>query len=181
MYITWILTTSQPGHTMWDAVIKMLLVLCRLFTPGIYNRKFSQQQYHHLYIRGVTGKFFWVGKVIFPDFFSWHEILFPSRKFPFCWTQNKFWCFGEKKVLSSFVTFPPSIFNFPSSLLQFSFFSSQFSPLFPFFLASFFPGRSAQISRSQVSGGGGGGALSPACYATALYSFMCGLCFIDEY
>ena len=51
-----------------------------------------------------------------------------------------------------FVTFPPSIFNFPPSLLQFSFFSSQFSPLFPISLP-LFPGRSAAISWSEVSGG----------------------------
>ena len=39
---------------------------------------------------------------------------------------------------------------FPPSLLQFSFFSSQFSPLFP---CLFFPNTSAKISRSEVSAG----------------------------
>ena len=51
----------------------------------------------------------------------------------------------KKKSSPHFVTFPLSIFNFPPSLLQFSFFSSQFSHLFPFLL-DFFP-------RSEVSGG----------------------------
>ena len=37
------------------------------------------------------------------------------------------------------------ISNFQPSLLQFSFFSSQFSPLFPFFLPSFFPKRQHKI------------------------------------
>ena len=62
----------------------------------------------------------------------------------------------KKKKRSSpfFITFPSSISNFPPSLLQFSFFSSQFSPLFLFFLASFFPDTSAKTSRSEVSGGG---------------------------
>ena len=53
----------------------------------------------------------------------------------------------KKKKRSSphFVTFPPS-------LLQFSFFSSQFHT-FSFFPCLFFPGRSAEISRSEVGGG----------------------------
>ena len=48
---------------------------------------------------------------------------------------------NKKKQKSSphFVTFPPSNFNFKLSFLQFSFFSPQFSSLFPFFLTSFFP------------------------------------------
>ena len=52
----------------------------------------------------------------------------------------------EKRSTPHFVTFPPS-------LLQFSFFSSQFSPLFPFFLASFFPGMSAEIFPVRSLGG----------------------------
>ena len=43
---------------------------------------------------------------------------------------------NKRRSSAHFVTFPPYIFNFPPSLLQFFFFSSQFSPLFPFFLAS---------------------------------------------
>ena len=44
---------------------------------------------HHSVGRGVTGKFFWVGKVTFPDFFSGMKCFFPGRKFPFWYTQNK--------------------------------------------------------------------------------------------
>ena len=33
--------------------------------------------------RGVTRKFFWGGQSNFSWFFSWHEMLFPGRKFPF--------------------------------------------------------------------------------------------------
>ena len=81
----------------------------------------------------------------------------------------------KKKVLTSFqnfscfhfkfFTFSPSLYNFPSFLLNFYPFT-----LFPFFPCLFFPDRSTKISRSEVSGG----ALCPpaplpACYATALY------------
>ena len=74
------------------------------------------------------------------------KCFFPIENFHFDRPKKNF--SGFKKW--HFVTFPPSIFNFPPSLLQFSFFSSQFSPLFP---CVFFPGRSAEISRSEVSGG----------------------------
>ena len=97
-------------------------------------------------------------------------MFFPGRKFPFWYTQNKFPSFlkvkrkkrrrrrrskkkkkkkKKKKGPHLFLylynfSYPTSISNFPSSLLQFSFFSSQFSPLFTFFVASIrkqkFPG-----------------------------------------
>ena len=44
----------------------------------------------------------------------------------------------KKKSSPHFLTFQPSIFNFPPSFLQFPFFSSQFSPLFPIFPCLFF-------------------------------------------
>ena len=47
--------------------------------------------------RGVTGKFFWGGKVIFPDFFPGVKCFFPGRKFPFWYTQNKFDSFWKVK------------------------------------------------------------------------------------
>ena len=61
----------------------------------------------------------------------------------------------KKKKRSSplFIAFPTSVSNFSPSLLQFSFFSSQFSPPFPLFPLFFFPNTSAKISRSEVSGG----------------------------
>ena len=97
-----------------------------------------QGRNRHIFLRAQSN-FSW--------FLSQCEMFFPGRKFPFWYTQNKFRSFSKvkskkkKKKRSSplFITFPTPISNFPSSLLQFSFFSPQFSPLFPFFLASFFP------------------------------------------
>ena len=64
----------------------------------------------------------------------------------------------KKRSCSHLLTFPPSI-------LQFSFFSSQFSPLFPSFLASFFP-----VGQQKFPGQKSLGALCPlpppVCYAT---------------
>ena len=112
--------------------------------------------------KGVTGKFFWGGKVIFPDFFPGVKCLFPSRKFPFWYTKNKF--LWKKKVLSSFWNYfthfemwkakkkkkrsSPHLGTFPSFHFQVSFFSSPFS----IFSLPLFPGRSTEISQSEVSG-----------------------------
>ena len=105
---------------------------------------FSNKIYHHswwtrIVCRGVTGIFFWGGKLIFPDFFPRREMLFPGRKFP-----------------PFFVTFPPSIYNFPPSLFRFSFFWS----ISPVFLASLFP-ICQEISRSSEVGGGEHSAPAP--------------------
>ena len=106
--------------------------------------------------KGVTGKFFWGGKVIFPGV----KCFFPVENFNFGRPKTNFSSFWKvrrkkkkKKASSYFVTFPPSIFNFPPSLLQFSFFFFSIFTPFPFFFFAFFPGRSAEISRSDVSGG----------------------------
>ena len=118
--------------------------------------------------RGVTGTFFWGCKVIFPEFFPGVKCFFPVENSHFGRPKTNFRRFQsekkrkeeeeeeeEKKRASTlFITFPTSIFIFQrSSLFQFSFFSSQFSPLFPFFPCLFFPDTSAKISRSKVSGG----------------------------
>ena len=106
--------------------------------------------------RGVTGIFFWGGKVIFPDFFSGVKCFFPVENFHFGTPKTNFHRFRKKKKKRSsplFITFPTSISNFPPFLSQFSFFSSQFSPLCPFFPCLFFPDTSAKISRLEVSGG----------------------------
>ena len=122
--------------------------------------------------RGITGIFFWGGKVIFPDSFPGVKWFLPVKishfgrsKTNFCrfqmWKAQKIKSTKKKKrerKSSSplFITFPTSISNFPPSLLQFSqfsFFSSQFSPLFPFFPCLFFPNTSAKLSRSEISGG----------------------------
>ena len=90
-----------------------------------------------LWPRGITGKVFWGGKVIFPDFFpSWNAV-FPVENFHFGRPKISFSHFEKWKKKSSspyFGTFPPSIFNFH---LPFDNFPSQFPPPFPFFLASF--------------------------------------------
>ena len=123
--------------------------------------------------RGVTGKFFWGGKVIFPDLFPG---FFPVEDFHFGCPKITFrrfekWQARKKMVLSSFSnSFPSFIFNFQSSILQFSFFSSRIFPLFHFFPCLFFPGRSAKISLSEVSGGYSAPCPyppPPSCYATA--------------
>ena len=85
-------------------------------------------------------------KSFFLIFFPGVKCFFPVENFHFGRPKTNFSGFekweGKKKKKGSsphFVTFPPSIFNFPPSLLHISFFSSQFSPLFPFFLLSFIP------------------------------------------
>ena len=119
--------------------------------------------------RGITGIFSWGGKVIFPCFFPGVKCFFPAENSHIGRPKTNSVVFkSEKQKKRSsplIITFPTSISKFPPSLLQFSFFSYQFSPffpssllnspLFPVFLASFFPDTSAKISRSEVSGGGG--------------------------
>ena len=58
----------------------------------------------------------------------------------------------KKKSSPHFGTFPSFHFQFPPSLLQFSFFSSPFSPFF-IFPYLFFPSRWTEISWSEVCGG----------------------------
>ena len=74
-------------------------------------------------------------------------ICFLPVDFPFCTPKNKFQWFQNMK--SKDHTSSPSIFNFPPSLSQFSFFSSPFS----LFLCLYFPGRLAKISQWKTSGG----------------------------
>ena len=123
--------------------------------------------------QGRNRKIFLGGQSHFSWLFPGVKCFFPVENFHFrsfllFWkVKSKKKKKKKKKVLYSFSNFPllPSIFNFPPSLLQFSFFSSPFPPpLFPFFPCLFFPGRSAKISRSEVSGD----TLPPppACYAT---------------
>ena len=103
-------------------------------------------------VRGVTGIFFWGGKVIFPDFFPGVKCFFPVENSHFGRPKTNFRRFqkwkAKKKKRSSplFLTF--SCFHF-----QFSTFSSQFSPLFPFFLASFFPIRQQKFPGQKSLGG----------------------------
>ena len=122
--------------------------------PHYRYTKFCERQAHRP--KGVTSIFFWGGKVIFPDFFPDVKCFFPvensdfgrpkkNSKTNFCrfqkWkAKKKKKKKKKKKDLTSFYNFSTSNSNFPPSLSQFSFFSSQFfSPFLPFFLASFFP------------------------------------------
>ena len=84
--------------------------------------------------------------------------------------------FLSKKFLSSFCNF--STFNFQFSTFPFTIFLlflSIFTP-FPIFPCLFFPGRSAEISRTEVSRGTLPGPLPPppACYATDNVTIMKG-------
>ena len=71
-------------------------------------------------------------------------MLFPGRKFSILVDPKQISVVFEsekqkekKGVLTSFISFPTFISNFPPSLLQFSFFSPQFSPLSLFTLTLF--------------------------------------------
>ena len=107
--------------------------------------------------RGVTGIFFWRGKVIFPDFFPGVKCFFPVENSHLVDIKQIFVVFKSEKQKTNkqtnktkqkqkknpsplFITFPTYISNFPPSLLQFFFllFLSIFTP-FPFFPCLFFP------------------------------------------
>ena len=107
-------------------------------------------------VGGVTGIFFWGDTVIFPDFFPGLNSFFLIENFHFGTPKTDFrhfekWKAEKKSPLLILEFFPTSIFNFPPSLLQFSFFYSPFPPS-PFFPCCFFPDRSDEISQSEVSG-----------------------------
>ena len=114
--------------------------------------------------RGVTGNFFWWGKVIFPDFFPDVKCFFPVGNFHFgrpktnCGHFVKWKAKKKKKSSPHFETFPSFHFQFSIFLL----FSSNFPP-FSFFPCLFFPGGWQEISPSEVFGGHS----APTCYATA--------------
>ena len=48
--------------------------------------------------REVTGKFFWGGKVVFPDFFPGVKCFFPVEKFPFGRPKTNFRHFQKSKA-----------------------------------------------------------------------------------
>ena len=105
--------------------------------------------------RGVTGKFFLRGQSNFSWSFSrWKiSILVAPKQILVVFKSEKQKKKKRKGPLLIFELFPPSIFNFPPSLLQFFFFSSPFPPPpFSLFPSLFFPDRSAKIPRSEVSG-----------------------------
>ena len=131
--------------------------------------------------RGVTGIFFWGGKVIFPDFFPGVKCFFPVESSHFGRPKTNFRRFQKwkqkknktkqkkkkkKRSLPLFMTFPTSISNFPPSLFPFSFFSPQFSPLFPFYPYLFFSRYITKNFPVRSLWGGHSAPLPPACYAT---------------
>ena len=100
--------------------------------------------------RGVTGIFFWGGKVIFPDYFPSVKCFFPVENSHFGRPKpniHHFQKWEKKKVLTSFYNF--SFFHFQFStfpftifLLFFSIFSPFPLPLFSQYVSKNFPVRS---------------------------------------
>ena len=128
----------------------------RVIWPSVLIiRRGLQPSETYLWVRGVRGKFSEGAKSFFL-IFSRREMLFPGRKFPFLDPKSK-------KVLSSFCNF-----SFPFSIFHLSFFNFISFSIPPFFFPCLsFPGRTADISRSEVSGEHY--APSPrACYAAGL-------------
>ena len=111
-------------------------------------------------IRGVRGIIFRGGKVIFPDVFPGLRCFFPVEYSHFGRATTNFSGFEKWKVkkkkkkkkkglcsASRFHVFQPSISNFPTSLLQFSFFSFHFLfslPLFSRYVSKNFPVKSVR-------------------------------------
>ena len=115
--------------------------------------------------RGVTGIFFWGGKVIFPDFFPGVKWFFPVKISHFGRSKTNFCRFQmwkkkkkkkrekEKHLFLELFLLPFQIFhlpfynfhNFPSFLLN-------FHPFSLFFLASFFPIRQQKFPGQKSLG-----------------------------
>ena len=116
------------------------------------------------YMQGRNRKIFLRGQNHFSWFFPGVKCFFPVENFHFGWPKTNFSGFGfekwqakrkkkerkkKKGPLLIFVTFPLSMFHFPFTI----FLLSSIFTLFPFFPCLFFPGRSAEISQSEVLGG----------------------------
>ena len=138
-------------------MFKLLVGFYFLFTSfqiTIYWRSADNQgRNRHIFLRGAKP---------FSSFFPCVKWVFSRLKVPILVDPKQIFLVfkSEKQKKGSsplFVTFPTSISNFPPSLLQFSFFSCQFSSLFHFFLASFFPIRQQKFPDQNSRGGGGGG------------------------
>ena len=148
------------------------------FDPVETLWKYCPTNYCQL-VGGVTGKFFWGGKVIFPGFFHGVKYFYPVENFHFGRLKTNFCPFekwkakkkkkkkkGEEKkmVFSSFLELlPPSIFNFPPPFSNFpSFLHSIFS------LPLFFPVGQQKFPDQKSLGALCPPAPPPACYATAI-------------
>ena len=146
------LTICTAGGKHKDLTLRMEKYKGTLLCFYFYTNTHKWPAYKGKPNRGVTGKFFWRGKVIFPGFFSRRKMLFPRRKISILVHPKQISAVlksekKRKKNLSSFWDF---------SLLPFPIFHLPFYN-FPFFLLHFslplFPGRSAEISLSEISGG----------------------------
>ena len=110
--------------------------------------------------RGVTGKIFRGGKIIFPDFLPGVKCFFPVENFHFGRPKTNFIHFwkvkkNKNKNLSSFCNFS---FHFKYFTSAFSIFLL-FHPISLFNPCIYFPDRSIEISWSEVFLFFGGGAL----------------------
>ena len=126
--------------------------ICFLAVPWICNLSFFQ--FIICLDRGVTGIFFWGGKVIFPDFFPGVKCFFPVENSHFGRPKTNFRRFQKWKAKKKKKKKKKKLYNV--FLLQFSVFHlffSIFTP-FPFFsLASFFPIRQQKFPRQKSRGG----------------------------
>ena len=112
----------------------------------LYSRGYFQGRNRHILLRGQSD-FSW--------FFPGVKCFFPVENSHFGRPKTNFrrfqkWKAKKKKKKEKVVT---TFYHFSYFHFQFSFFSSQFSPLFPFFLASFFPKRHLKFPGQQSLGG----------------------------
>ena len=119
--------------------------------------------HNKLGLRGVIGKFFWGGRVIFPDFFPGMKCFFPVENFHFVDPKQIWVVWKSEKQKKKKKRFSPHFFNFSTTFhLQFStfpftiFFLFSIFTLFPLFLASFFP-----VGQQKFPGQKSLGALCP--------------------
>ena len=113
--------------------------------------------------RGITGIFFWGGKVIFPDFFPSVKCIFPVENSHFGRPKTNFSCFEkwkaknekrerEKKKKGPLLFLYFSSFTFKFSTFLFSIFLL-FCSIFTIFLASLYPIRQHKFPDQKSLGG----------------------------
>ena len=134
----------------WDCPVYYKVLIWHAQVKTIESFRFTR------FAGGVTGVFFWGGKVIFPDFFPGVKCFFPVGNSHFGRPKTNFRRFQKWKAKQQQQQQKcPHLFliTFPTSLLQFSLFLLNFHPLSLFSLPLFFPmNTSTKISRSEISG-----------------------------
>ena len=98
-------------------------------------------------LRGITGIFFWGGNVIFPDFFPGMKCFFPVENSHFGRPKTNSIVFKSEKPKKR----KRKRKKGPHRFLEL--FLLPFPPLFPFFLASFFPIRQQKFPGQKSLGG----------------------------